>query len=418
MAATKVVILGGGFAGLSAAKELCRTSFDIFVIDRSNHHLFQPLLYEVATAALTPADIALPIRQLLSGHPNITVLMGEVISIDKDKRTITLRNGDHVGFDFLILALGSRHSYFGHKEWESFAPGLKTLNDALKIRERILMSFEKAERCNSLSEAQQYLNFVIVGGGPTGVEMAGAIAEIAYRTMLRDFRHINPAMAKIFLCEGLPHILSAYPEKLSNIAKTYLEKMGVEVLTSSRVTEVTDKGVRIGDRLIPCHNVIWAAGDEASSVLKTLNIPLDRHGRAIVEPDLSLPDHPEIFVIGDAASAKGVDGQPLPAVAPVAIQEGRYVGRILRRHLKKTEREPFHYKDKGMLATVGKTKAVGSFKNWQFSGFFAWLIWGIVHIAFLRGIHNRLSVTFRWFSSFFTGQRGARLIYRSIDEQL
>ncbi|MBF8263192.1 MAG: ndh [Parachlamydiales bacterium] len=427
MAATKVIILGGGFAGLSAAKVLGKSTFDVWLIDRANHHLFQPLLYEVATAALSPADIATPIREILSKYKNINVLMGEVISIDKENRIIALRNGEKIGYDFLIIALGARHSYFGQNEWEKNAPGLKTLADALKIREKILISFEKAERCGNQSLALQYLNFVIVGGGPTGVEMAGAIAEIATNSLIQNFRHIDPSQAKIFLIEGLPIILSSFPEELSQKAQRYLEKMGVQVMTNRRVSDITDQGVSIGDPLknsflkegdsssklfIPSQNIIWAAGDQASPILKTLSTPLDRRGRVLVDPDLSIPHHPEIFVIGDAASRQ------LPATAAVANQQGRYVGKLLLSHQKKTERAPFRYLDIGMLAAIGKTKAIGSYKNFRFSGFFAWMIWGFVHVAYLEGFRNRLSVLMQWFFSFFTGQRDARLIYRSIDEEL
>lgn len=418
MGFTRVVILGGGFGGLNAAKTLGHTKLDVWIIDKTNHHLFQPLLYQVASAALSPGDIAIPIREILSPYENITVLMGEVASIDKEEKSILLRNGDRIGYEYLIVALGARHSYFGHDAWEPFAPGLKTLVDALKVREKILMSFEKAERCDSISEAKKYLNFVIIGGGPTGVEMAGAIAEIAYETMLKNFRRIDTTKTKIYLVEGSPHILPAYPENLSEKAKRYLEHFGVNVIVGKRVTNVTQEGVEIENTFIPAQNILWAAGNQASSVLKTLNVSLDRQGRVPVDPDLSLPDHPEIFVIGDAAYALDKKGKPLPGLASVAIQQGRYVAHILRKQLPKKERPPFRYFDKGTMATIGKTKAIGMFGKIQFSGFLAWLAWCFVHILYLIGFRNRLIVITQWLFSYFSSQRGARLINRSIEEEL
>ncbi len=418
MASTKVVILGGGFAGLNAAKAFGNSNFDVWLIDRTNHHLFQPLLYQVASAALSPGDIAIPIREILSPYENITVIMGEVVEIDKEKSEIVLRNGDRIGYEYLIVALGARHSYFGNDKWEPFAPGLKTLNDALKIREKVLMSFEKAERCDSISEARKYLNFVIIGGGPTGVEMAGAISEIAYQTMLRDFRRIDTTKTKIHLVEGSKTILPVYPERLSLKAQKYLENFGVNVVTGKRVTDVNAEGVTVEGLFIPAENVVWAAGNQASSVLKTLGIPLDRQGRAIVEPDLSIPDHPEIFVLGDSACAKDKKGDPLPALAPVAVQQGRYVAQMLRRRLPKNERPSFVYFDKGTMATIGKTKAIGTFGKLQFSGFVAWLGWCFVHIMYLIGFRNRIVVLMQWLFSYFSAQRGARLINRPLDEEM
>jgi len=418
MASTKVVILGGGFAGINAAKALGHSKLDVWIIDKTNHHLFQPLLYQVASAALSPGDIAVPIREILCPYENITVLMGEVTHIDKEKSQILLRNGDQLGYDYLIVALGARHSYFGNEQWEKFAPGLKTLSDALKIREKILLSFEKAERCDSISEAKKYLNFVIIGGGPTGVEMAGAISEIAYQTMLKNFRRIDTTKTKIYLVEGSPHILPVYPEKLSLKAQQYLESFGVNVITGKRVTGVNGEGVTVEGLFIPAENVVWAAGNQASSVLKTLNVPLDRQGRVIVEADLTLPDHPEIFVLGDAAYAMDKKGKPLPGLAPVAVQQGRYVAQILRKRLPKKERPPFVYFDKGTMATIGKTKAIGTFGKIQFSGFIAWLGWCFIHILYLIGFRNRLVVLMQWLFSYFSSQRGARLINRPIDEEL
>lgn len=418
MANTKVVILGGGFAGINAAKALGNSKLDVWLIDKTNHHLFQPLLYQVASAALSPGDIAVPIREILSPYDNLTVIMGEVTGIDKEKREVLLRNGDRVGYEYLVVALGARHSYFGNDAWEKFAPGLKTLPDALKIRERILISFEKAERCDSISEAKKYLNFVIIGGGPTGVEMAGSIAEIAYQTMLKNFRRIDTTKTKIYLIEGSPYILPAYPQKLSLKAQGYLEHFGVHVTTGKRVTNVTAEGVTVENQVIPTENILWAAGNQASPILKTLNVPLDRQGRVIVGPDLSIPDHPEIFVLGDAACANDKKGKPLPGLAPVAVQQGRYVAQILRKRLPKASRPPFIYFDKGTMATIGKTKAIGTMGKIQFSGLIAWLGWCFVHILYLIGFRNRLVVLMQWLFSYFSSQRGARLINRPIDEEM
>jgi len=418
MAYTKVLILGGGFAGLNAAKALGNTKFDVWLIDKTNHHLFQPLLYQVASAALSPGDIAVPIREILSAYENVTVLMGQVERIEKEKREVVLQNGDRVGYEYLIVALGARHSYFGNDAWEEFAPGLKTLPDALRIRERILLSFEKAERCDSISEAKKYLNFVIIGGGPTGVEMAGAIAEIAYETMLKNFRRIDVTKTKIYLVEGSSHILPVYPEKLSEKAQKYLEHFGVHVITGKRVTNVTKEGVTVENLFIPCENILWAAGNQASPILKTLDVPLDKQGRVVVDPDLSVPGFPEIFVLGDAAYALDRKGKPLPALAPVAVQQGRYVAYLLRKRLPKSERPAFDYFDKGTMATIGKTKAIGMFGKLQFSGFVAWLAWCFVHILYLIGFRNRLIVLTRWLMSYFSSQRGARLINRSIEGEL
>jgi len=414
----KVVIVGGGFAGLNVAKNLKKAPLDILLIDKTNHHLFQPLLYEVASAALSPGEIAIPIREILRKQDNATVMMGEITQIDKKNHLVVLGNGEKVDYDYLVLAIGARHSYFGNDEWEKFAPGLKTIKDALTIREEILMSFEKAERLDNKAETEKYLNFVIIGGGPTGVEMAGAISEIAQKTMFKNFRRIKPEESKIFLIEAAPRILQTFPEKLSEHAKEGLEKLGVTVITGKRVTNITEEGVQVEETFYPCKNIVWAAGNQASPLLKTLDVPLDRQGRVTVEPDLSIPGSPEIFVIGDAASATGKDGKPLPGVAPVAIQEGRYVASLLKQSLSKGERPPFVYFDKGSLATIGKGKAIAWVGNIQLYGVLAWLMWCFVHIAYLIGFRNRISVMFEWFIFYLTGQRGARLIYTSVDTRL
>lgn len=417
MAYTKVVILGGGFGGINAAKILGNSKLDVWLIDKTNHHLFQPLLYQVASAALSPGDIAVPIREILSDYQNITIMMGEVQKIDKEKKEITLLNGDHIGYEYLVIALGARHSYFGKNEWEQFAPGLKTLSDALKVREKILLSFEKAERSDSISEAKKHLNFVIIGGGPTGVEMAGAIAEIAYETMLKNFRRIDTTKTKIYLVEGASNILQVYPESLSNKAKGYLEHFGVQVINGKRVTNITNEGVEIGDTFIPALNILWAAGNQASPVLETLGVPLDKQGRVQVGEDLSIPEHPEVFVIGDAACALDKNKNPFPALAPVAVQQGRYVAKIIQKRIPQQERPPFRYFDKGTMATIGKTKAVGMFGKTEFSGFIAWLGWCFIHILYLIGFRNRIVVIVQWLFSYFSSRRGARLINRSIEEE-
>lgn len=413
MAYTKVVIVGGGFGGINAAKGLKNAKMDVLVIDKTNHHLFQPLLYEVATAALSPGEIATPIREVLRHQENTSVIMGEVVSIDKNRKELTLANGETIRFDYLILAVGASHSYFGNDKWEQHAPGLKTLSDALGIRERILISFEKAERIDQISEAEKYLNFVIIGGGPTGVEMAGAIAEIARKSMFKNFRRIRPEKSKIYLIEALPHILPVYPERLGRRAARDLEKMGVHVLTGKKVTEITEEGVHFDGTFIPCQNVIWAAGNQAPAVLKTLDVPLDRAGRVIVGPDLAIPEHPDIFVIGDSAHAKGKEGKPLPGIAPTAIQEARYVAKIIANKTPPSERAPFKYFDKGSMATIGKWKAVLMVGKLQIAGFIAWLAWCFIHIVYLVGFRNRFGVMVEWFYCLVTGQRGVRLINRS-----
>lgn len=417
MAPQKIVIIGGGFAGITVARALRKKDCEIFLVDKKNHHLFQPLLYQVASAALSPADIATPLREVFRDQKNINVIMGSVESIDKEGKSITFANGDTLPFDALVVAVGASHSYFGHDEWAQFAPGLKTIPDAIAIREKILTSFEKAERLSDQKKAQPYLNFAIIGGGPTGVEMAGSIAEIAHKTMFKNFRRINPENSNIFLIEGMDRILPPYPEKLSLKAQKTLEKMGVKVLTKSMVTQISDEGVQIGDTFIASKNVIWAAGNQASPLLKTLNTELDRAGRAVVENDLSIPNHPDIFVIGDAACAHGKNDKPLPGVAPVAIQMGGYVGHVLRKDIPKEKRKPFSYFDKGSLATIGTNKAVGFFGKIQFSGFIAWLIWGFIHITYLVGYRNRFAVTLDWVFHYFTGIRGARLIHNPIDHE-
>ena len=412
----KVVIIGGGFGGLQAALKLRGARVDVTIIDKKNHHLFQPLLYQVASAALSPADIATPLRSIFADIENIRVLMSEVTAVDKTKNEVHTSNGDTYPFDYLILAPGARHSYFGNDQWEPMAPGLKTLRDALHTRENILLSFEKAERLNNTEEAEKYLNFVIIGGGPTGVEMAGAIAEIAHQTMFKNFRNIDPSKSNIYLVEAAPRILPPFFESLSKSATKTLKKMGVKVLTKTLVTNITPDGVETKNGFIPSQNVIWAAGNAASPLLKTLDTELDRSGRAVVGPDLSIPGHSNIFVIGDAACFME-GGKPLPAVAPTAMQQGRYVGKLIRRAKKTEKRKPFKYFDKGNLATIGSLKAVGSFGKLKFTGIVAWVAWGFVHILYLIGHRNRYAVILDWYFHYLSGMRGARLIHHSIDEE-
>jgi NADH dehydrogenase len=411
---TKVIVIGGGFAGINVAKRIKNKQIDLLLLDKKNHHLFQPLLYQVASAALSPADIAFPLREILKHHKNATVLMGEVTHIDKDQKKVFFSNAEF-SYDYLVIATGASHSYFGRDDWASFAPGLKTLPDALNIREQILLSFEKAERCKDPKEAEKYLNFVVIGGGPTGVEMAGAIAEIAHSTLFKNFRNIQPEKANIFLVEAAPRILPPYPASLSAKAQKDLEAMGVKVLVNTKVTEVSKEGIRTEQGFIQAENIIWAAGNQASPLLKTLNVPLDRQGRVIVEKDLSVPHYPEIFVLGDACYLQNEKGIPLPAVATTAIQQGAYIGKILNRLVPKEKRKPFKYFDKGMLATIGRAKAVASIKGLNFSGFFAWAIWAFVHIFYLIGFRNRYSVLLEWYFHYLSSIRGARLIHRSID---
>lgn len=413
MAYEKVVIIGGGFGGLNAAKALKSFKGEVYVIDRMNHHLFQPLLYQVATCALSPGNIAAPIRDILSNQKNAEVIMGEVDRIDCDANIVHLKDGTQFPFTYLIVASGARHSYFGHPEWEKDAIGLKTLNDALTIRDRLLTTFEEAERMDSIQEAQNHLRFVVVGGGPTGVEMAGAIAELTHRTLFNNFRKIKPEKSQIFLIEGEKQILPSYPPDLAEKAKKALEKTGVKVLLNEKVEEINDKGVKTNKQFIETTNVIWAAGNQASPLLKSLNVPLDRQGRAIVNDDLSIPNHPNIFVIGDAAHFE-FKGQILPGIAPVAIQEAQYIAKKI---LKKTT-APFKYFDKGNLATIGRGKAVGVFRNIKFSGFIAWWVWSVVHIFYLISFYNRVLVAVQWLTLYLTWKRPVRLITRPSSEDL
>lgn len=412
----KVVIVGGGFGGLLAAKEFKDTEFDVTIIDKTNHHLFQPLLYQVASAALSPADIAIPIRSIFTDQPNIKVLLDEAITVDKNNNKVILKNSE-LEFDYLILSPGARHSYFGNDEWENFAPGLKTLSDALKIRERILNSLEAAEKEKDKNKIQNYLTFIVIGGGPTGVELAGAIAEIAKKTMIRDYKNFRADDTKIILVEAFPRILTSYPEDLSEKAKDDLKKMGVEVLLNTKVTDINKDGIMIGDTFIESKNVIWAAGNAASNLLKSLEIELDIAGRAIIEEDCSIPGYPNIFVIGDAALMKNEKGEILPGVAPVAMQQGKFVGKLILNSNEKNIRKKFVYVDKGSMATIGKAKAVAMIKGLKLSGLIAWLAWSLVHIFFLIGFRNRFRVFAEWIWYYITNRQGTRLITNAIKEK-
>jgi NADH dehydrogenase len=412
----QVVIVGAGFGGLNAARSLKHAEVEVTVIDRRNHHLFQPLLYQVATAGLSPGDIAYPIRAVLSRQENARVLLEEVLSVDLASRKVVLRDGD-LKYDYLILATGARHAYFGHDEWSKFAPGLKSLEDALEIRRRILLAFEKAERETNQAKRAELLTFVIVGGGPTGVELAGAIAEISRQVLVRDFRAINPSDAHIILVEAGPRILPSYPEILSAKAEASLKKLGADVWTQSPVTAVQANEVAIGGKTIRASTVLWAAGVAASPLARSLGVELDKVGRVAVEPDLSVPGHPDAFMIGDLSLFTHQTGTPLPGVAPVAIQQGRHAARNILYAVKHEPSEPFHYKDKGSLATIGRAAAVADLGVLKFSGFFAWLAWLFVHILFLIGFRNRFVVFFDWAWAYFTNQRGARLITGDIEKE-
>lgn len=419
----RVLIIGGGFGGINVALSMKRAKCEITLIDKKNHNLFQPLLYQAATATLSPRDISIALREVCAGQTNINVVMGEVVKIEKEKKRVILGNGDIFEYDYLIVAIGSRHSYFGNDHWESIAPGIKTLKDALTIREKLLTSFEKAERLDSISESYKYLTFVIVGGGPTGVEFAGTIAELIRKTMRKNFRRIRTEKARVFLIEGSDRLLPPFHPKLSKRTKKDLEKMGVTVLTKRIVTNITEDGVEVGDTFIEAKNVIWAAGNTIPTMINTLDVEQDRQGRVIVSHDLSVPGHPDVFVLGDAAHFKGSKGQPLPGVATVAIQQGHFLGRLLRKEVKqqtipKKRKARFKFFDKGSLATIGSYKAVGSFKKFRFTGIIAWFIWGFVHVAYLIGFRNRLSVVFEWAIHHITGTRSARIIHGTIDENL
>jgi NADH dehydrogenase len=412
----RVIIVGAGFGGLEAAKKLSCKNVRVTVIDRTNYHLFQPLLYQVATAALSPADIAAPVRAVLSKYRHVEVILAEVQSVDVEAKKVKAVDLE-IDYDYLILATGARHSYFGHNEWEKLAPGLKSLEDAIELRRRILLAFEYAEKITDEAARRAAMNFVIIGGGPTGVEMAGAIAEISRHTLARDFRHINPSEARVILIEGEPRLLAAYPPDLSESARKQLVDLGVEVRTSTRATNLTEAGVQIGDEFIPCRVKIWAAGNMASFVGKTLGAPTDKVGRVIVNDDLTIPGHPEVQVIGDLANFTHQTAQPLPGISPVAMQQGRHAARNVLAMIQGRKPQRFRYWDKGTMATIGRNKAVADLRFVHLSGLPAWLAWLFVHIIFLVGFRNRLLVLFQWAWAYLTFDKGARLITRNFQSE-
>jgi len=405
-----IVIVGGGFGGISAAKQLKKADVKVTLIDKSNHHLFQPLLYQVATAALSPGDIAAPIRTIIGNQPGIRVLLGEVMNIYPEKKYLDIADGRTIDYDQLILAPGAQYNYFGNEEWKNHAPGLKSISDALNTRERILLSLEEAEQIDDPKLREPYLTYVIIGGGPTGVEMAGAIAEIAKRNMMRDYKNISKNETRIFLVEAGPKILNGYPDELSEKARNMLEDMGVRVLLNTPVTNIKENAFQFGEGTIKTPNIIWAAGVVASPLLDSLGAEQDRTGRVKVNDNLSVPEYPNIFVIGDAAHVKDEDANPLPALAPVAMQQGEFLGKTLSKTSTIQGETKFHYTDKGTMATIGRAKAVADIKGFKFSGVIAWLMWSFVHILQLMCFHNKARVFMEWIWYYFTFKRGVRLI--------
>jgi NADH:ubiquinone reductase (H+-translocating) len=403
-----VVIVGGGFGGINAVRALRHCPARVTLLDRHNYHVFQPLLYQVATAGLSPGDIASPIRWMLRRQPDVRVLLADATGIDPQRKVVRLDSGE-LSYDFLIVATGAAHAYFGHDEWEAHAPGLKTLDDALRMRRRMLMAFEQAERAGDPEARRRLLTFAIVGGGPTGVELAGALAEIARHALAHQFRSFDPASARVILIEAAPRILAMYPEPLQQAAARSLRRLGVEVLTSTPVTDIGRWGVDAGGRRIEAGTVLWAAGVAASGLARSLGAPLDRAGRVLVRPDLTIPDHPELFVIGDLASMQQ-DGQPLPGVAQVAIQMGRHAARSICRTIGGEPREPFRYRDYGNMATIGRAAAIADFGWLRLSGWTAWVAWLFLHIMKLVGFRNRLAVLLQWAWAYVTYQRSVRLI--------
>jgi NADH:ubiquinone reductase (H+-translocating) len=410
-----VVIVGGGFAGLFAARELARASVKATLIDRRNYHLFQPLLYQVATAGLSAPDISAPLRHIFRAQANVEVLLARVEGIDPSAREVRLDGGERLRYDYLIVGAGATHSYFGHDEWARVAPGLKTLEDALGIRRRLLIAFERAERETDPQVRDALLSFVIVGAGPTGVELAGTLAEIARHTLRNDFRRIDPRAAKVRLIEAGPRVLAGFPDDLSRKAHAQLEKLGVEVLVGKAVEAIDEEGVQIAGERIAARTVLWAAGVGASPLARDLGVPLDKAGRVLVQPDLRVPGHAEVFVAGDLASLQQ-DGHPVPGVAAAAKQMGAYAGRAIRAELDGKKLPPFRYKDIGTLATIGRRAAVVNLPRFKLSGYPAWLFWLLVHIFFLIGFRNRIVVMIEWAWSYWTYQRGARIILEAPED--
>ena len=415
VAMTRVVVIGAGFAGLTAAKKLVRHQVAVTLIDQRNHHLFQPLLYQVATAGLSPADIATPIRGMFGDQPNIRVLLGRVTAIDTASRAV-VAGGHWVPYDMLVVATGARHAYFGHDAWEASAPGLKQIEDATGIRRRILIAFERAEATEVPAARRRLLTFAVIGAGPTGVELAGAIAELARFALAKDFRAIDPRDARVILIEAGKRVLPSFPDDLSDKALNALAKLGVEVRLGTAVTDCTTDGVMIGNEFIAAATVLWAAGVMASPAATWLDAAHDRAGRVVVGPDLTLPGHPEVFVIGDTATVNGADGRPLPGIAPVAKQQGAYVSRAIVARMAGKAIGPFRYRHLGSMATIGRGHAVADFGWLRLTGRLAWLLWGLVHIAFLIGFRNRIAVLLDWLWAYVTFKRGARLITGEVVE--
>ena len=404
------MVVGGGFGGLCAAQKLAGVAgVQVTIIDRRNHHLFQPLLYQVATAGLSPAEIAYPIRTIFSGKRNVRVLLARATGVDLERKILRTDDAE-IPYDNLILACGARHSYFGHNEWETYAPGLKSLEEATEIRRRVLTAFELAEKETDPERQRKLLTFVVIGGGPTGVELAGALGEISRFTLSKDFRRIDPRRTRVILIEAAPRILAAFDESLANRATADLESLGVTVWTSTKVTRVDEDGVDLGEESVQAATILWAAGVASSEINKALGVPLDRGGRVIVENDCSLKGHPEVFVLGDQANFTGQDGKPLPGLAPVAMQQGRHTARNIMREVKGQPREPFKYRDKGIMATIGRRRAIVQYGRLKFAGFFAWLAWLLIHVLYLIGFKNRIEVMLNWGWNYFAFSRGARLI--------
>tara|TARA_B000000477_G_scaffold18685_1_gene16136 strand:+ start:1686 stop:2930 length:1245 start_codon:yes stop_codon:yes gene_type:complete len=411
----KIVIIGGGFGGLNFLHKAKKSDNEFILIDKTNHHLFQPLLYQVATAVLSPADIAVPIRHLFNNDKNVNVILGEVKDIDKDSNLLTLDDGEIISYDYLILSVGSKHSYFGKNDWSKYSNGLKIINDALDIRDRILKAFEKAEKEKDELKRQEYLNFVIVGAGPTGVEMAGSIAEIAFKNMKKEYRNFDTSDANVYLIEAGPKILSMFSEKLATKAEQYLKDLGVTVRKNEKVINIKKNILTTESSEIATDNIIWAAGNEASPLIKKLDTDTDLQGRALVDKYCLIRDSNNIFVIGDASNFKNKNNKSLPGIAPVAIQQGRYLAKIIKSNIKNKEMKPFKYTDKGMMATVGKFKAVGVVGNLEITGLIAWLFWSLIHLVYLIGYRSKIVVAIEWIYAYFFNKRGTRLIYRDID---
>jgi len=412
----KIIIIGGGFGGLSFLQKARKSKNDFILIDKTNHHLFQPLLYQVATAVLSPADITVPLRNLFKNDKNVKTILSEVKEINKEKKEITLDNAEVISYDKLIISAGSSYSFFGKNEWSKFAKGLKVINDALDIREKILKAFEKAENEKDERIRKKYLNFVIVGGGPTGVELAGSIAEIAYKNMTKEFRNFSSTDANIYLLEAGDRILPSYSESLAKKSYKFLNDLGVKVMTKERVENIEEMKVTTNKQVIYADNIIWAAGNEASPLIKYLDTETDNEGRAVVNLDCSIKEDNEVYVIGDAANFITASGESLPGIAPVAIQQGRYVAHNIKKNIEKENRKPFKYSDKGTMATIGRFKAIGVVGNFELAGFTAWLFWSLIHLVYLIGYRSKILVAIEWIFAYFFNKRGTRLIYRDVDK--